>query len=523
MTDFVFSQLEDISNDTFAEFSPYSYEDTEWNSKYDNSSSANYFDKQGYESPQYNYDDNYGCPSSNNNNNGEMCMYDDDQEYYTSGHGSGEVIVPPEIKLKDIDLHDYHGRRIEHIRVIDIKLKLYEHFFGLEYVDSIVGKAVSQFFPHDITTVVRQCDRIGVFLQFRRGLTCRKFSDALFGGDLATAEQVYYNDSPFVHSMYVMLEFVDGNHINYVFDYLSTNERLRSNLRVVYHQWMLCALNCTDNDVHLISLSLSSQSSDNKHVSNAFNANNAALMDKNDVSSDDENESGNEEVDQDDEVNALANRIAETTISQEKTKKQQARRVLHSMPTTNVTWAKAANDNQQKSKQERVPRQVTKSQRDNRAVIAPDKIAMVLPPSFVTISQEIRDFAMSLLKEGKLLPFQISVGLCQTLSLAESAPSKNRAKSILYKMAQQSSPVQLSNMDLVARYILGQNVDSKASTAKKSQQQPPTITTKNTREERPKRPSSSPVPTLNNVEYGGSSPTKRHGSLKRSGDACILS
>ena len=138
-------------------------------------------------------------------------MYDDYSSYDNYQQSQQQMQqqqysqVPSEIRLKDIDLHDYNGRRIDHLRIVDIKLKLFHHFFGLEYNDSVFGKAVSQFFPTDIITVVRQCDRVGIFFQFRRFLTCRKFSDDLFSGvDAGNAEHMYYKDSPFVHCMYVV-------------------------------------------------------------------------------------------------------------------------------------------------------------------------------------------------------------------------------------------------------------------------------------------------------------------------------
>jgi hypothetical protein len=132
--------------------------------------------------------------------------YSQPQQPYASMQDSFASQIPSEIKLRDVILQDHNGQQLEHRRIADIKLKLVQSFFGLEYNDSFVGKAVSQFFPSDIITVVRQCDRIGIFIQFRRFLTCRKFNESVYvGGDQSDdSEHTYFKDSPFVQCMYMV-------------------------------------------------------------------------------------------------------------------------------------------------------------------------------------------------------------------------------------------------------------------------------------------------------------------------------
>lgn len=533
MTDFVFSQLEDISNDTFQEFSPYSYDgESEWNStgttQYYGSSPNTYCDSYsyGYESPQYNeYNTNdqmYDDYSSYDNYQQSQQQMQQQQQYSQ---------VPSEIRLKDIDLHDYNGRRIDHLRIVDIKLKLFHHFFGLEYNDSVFGKAVSQFFPTDIITVVRQCDRVGIFFQFRRFLTCRKFSDDLFSGvDAGNAEHMYYKDSPFVHCMYVMLEFVDGNHINNVFNYLSTNERINSNLKMVYNQWMFCAQTCTDNDVHLISLSISRDANGMKHVDSAFNPNTAAVVERPEETDDTSDDEGVEAITKGLE-NMLKVQPKQPIATTARTSPKSPRRLGEYSPTNpeerRVAWAQ---NNAQKAKTENQKTALPPRKKSlPSAIIAIDKIEAVLPPTFATIAQDVREFTLLLLKEGRLLPFQISVGLCQTLSIAETAQSKNRAKSILLKMSQQPNPVQLSNLSLVARYILGQKEplppvpQFKKSPATKPVQQ---IKDEKALPTPPPKRNSHPdvIKPPKNVEYGVPSPSSTTTKqLKGNETGCVIS
>ncbi len=224
-------------------------------------------------------------------------------------------------------------------------------------------------------------------------------------------------------------------HINHVFNYLLSNEHVNSNLKMIYNQWMFCSNICTASDVHLIYLSLSSvKRGDSKLLQDAVN-----------VSSENKRDDVCDLADQfDSAVSIKVN--AEPTQNSSHNQRQ-------------IGWARSAIINAHKSKN--TEENVNTSDDDksitymSNAVIAHDKIETVLPPVFATISKEVRDFALLLLKEGRLQIFQFSVLLCEALAIAETAQAKIRAKSVLYKLSQYPVPVQLSNASQVARYILG--------------------------------------------------------------------
>jgi hypothetical protein len=344
-----------------------------------------------------------------------------------------------------------------------------------------------------------------------------------------------------------MLEFVDTNHISTVFQYLVSNERINTNLKMVYDQWMFCAEMCTDSDVHIISLSLAKGGS-GKQMQNAYNVNNAAVMER--------PTEEDEETDETSEVDELSNALTTTcrvsaptdmfnaSLSTTPTRQTKRDVITASENERRIGWAKAAQDNQMKPKSERSVVSTRKKSVSSTSIIAPDKLEQVLPPSFKAISEDIRNFAMVLLKEGRLLPFQISVGLCETLAIAETPQAKIRAKSVLFKLSSQPTPVQLGNVHILARYILGQknnlppppkmsqNKTASSSdinnTNKKSSSLPPVPP--NLNQHRKSHPDILHPPK--NVEYGGAvSPKKtRHESLslgsntdKRSKESCVIS
>jgi len=78
----------------------------------------------------------------------------------------------------------------------------------------------------------------------------------------------------------------------------------------------------------------------------------------------------------------------------------------------------------------------------------------LLPPSFRFISPDLGDYILTLLRDEKLKPYQITVGFCGTLSIATSVESKLRARIVLLEMTK-NNDVQLKNLHCVARFILG--------------------------------------------------------------------
>lgn len=69
-------------------------------------------------------------------------------------------------------------------------------------------RSIIQFFPSDITVIVRQCDRIGIYFQFRKQLRARQIREDTQIGNFES-EDKFYTDSPFNSCLYLVIFVVD--------------------------------------------------------------------------------------------------------------------------------------------------------------------------------------------------------------------------------------------------------------------------------------------------------------------------
>lgn len=76
--------------------------------------------------------------------------------------------------LRYLDLLDYNGCELadERHRICNPRLLMLPRYFGLEFIDSVNGRSVVPFLSSDIVAVVRQNDRVALYIKFRRYLSC---------------------------------------------------------------------------------------------------------------------------------------------------------------------------------------------------------------------------------------------------------------------------------------------------------------------------------------------------------------
>jgi hypothetical protein len=444
MTDLIFSQLEEIGNDTFAQFNPYSLGcDTSNSNRFDDDMTM--YDQLASENSMSMYDYQY---SSN-----EYTGYDD-----FSRNQQPSSPIPDEIKLRGLNLQDQTGSEIENRRLQKVKLKLIPQFFGLEFDDSIKGRSVSQFFPTDIVSIVRQCDRVAIYFQFRKFLTARQWSDDLYTNN-ATSSNKYYKDTPFGNALFLMIELHDDSEVQAVFEYVGTNNNLAHSLRMVYAGWMYCASMCTASDVHILSCAMQQHiPMDQRGFQYGYNFKSASEL----VAEKEEQEFEREVVDilspkiiRFDDLEAEQKEVVETARTKMNSNALEIHKRTNSTP---YGWAKRSKQVQLQQKQScshSLP-SLSSLPKSSNLVIDPTKAKYVLPPAFYRIDDEIRTYAEDLLNKGLLLHFQFTVGFCETLQILHTPQSKERAKALLRKLIKH--PVQLRDVQAVARYLLGQNV-----------------------------------------------------------------
>jgi hypothetical protein len=68
----------------------------------------------------------------------------------------------------------------------------------------------------------------------------------------------------------------------------------------------------------------------------------------------------------------------------------------------------------------------------------------ISPPMHNLVHEDLKIFIQELLQQGRIQPWQITVGLCGALSIATSSDAKLRAKSVILHLASHSD-FQLSN------------------------------------------------------------------------------
>jgi hypothetical protein len=211
-------------------------------------------------------------------------------------------------------------------------------------------------------------------------------------------------DSPFSFSMFIMFEFKDHEVVDQIFDYISTNETLMNSLKVINESMMICSNICIDSDLNLLSLSFL--------------------------------DSENFNLKQSTKVNGI--------LENEETSNK------------NYKWAKKKKfiDNFEKNQKS--------------FLLKIEDFENILPPNFKNLNEDVKKFTEILLLNGKLLPFQLTVGLIGALSIAETIPSISRAKSLLYELTKHPS-TQLSNIHSIARYILGDKEKEKEDLKKEDE------------------------------------------------------
>ncbi|KAG2394239.1 hypothetical protein C9374_004003 [Naegleria lovaniensis] len=367
---------------------------------------------------------------------------------------------PPSIHgdliVKDLFVQDHTGKNIDSSALSNCVLKCHHQFFGIVFDDSFHGPSISQFYPTDIVTVVRQSDRIGVYVQFRRFLTCKtvctetlamryptmnehwsKYADEQSWSD---PRSHFYKDSPLSTCLYTMIEFYNEQQIQYLFAYLENNIRLLECLKMIYPQWMFCAHFCTSNDVQLIYLAVQNKQF-SKEVDQYVSVRASADTDSIDMSP-----------------------SASMDLESMKEEMANSKRLVPMSRTGFVPkWAKKANSTVQVGvlttlKQYHFKNRDGASSRNKASIIDFKKIELIVPPNFYSIALEVRNFCEELLISGRLLPYQLSVGLCNTLAIAQTEHAKMRAKQVIKALSKHPT-VQLRNMSAVARYIISSNLE----------------------------------------------------------------
>jgi len=267
-----------------------------------------------------------------------------------------------------------------------------------------------------------------------------------------------------------VLEFYSDSDVSNVFDYVTRTESLMNYLKVVYQSWMLCAHFCTQQDIFVMSAQLENTASTTKKR-HAANAQDCMVMKREDVS-DDEDDSDDKLAEntkrslkvvdllEDEAMSDAATFIQKTTVQIAKLDKLENIKASNSaIKTGTANWADTA-----KSKESTIKNAAnttvsasedaqTQQQQPASSLIDISKLNEMLPPAFIALPKDLQQFAVLLMTDGTLLPYQLTSGLCQTLSIAETEAAKKRAKSVLYKLSKVPA-VQLTNLSNVSRFIV---------------------------------------------------------------------
>ena len=524
MGDFIFDQLEDLANDTFAEFEPVGFPSSPYQNGGNMSTngsvpsspthqpnyySADYvsngsvddmgFDYEMDQSPtSFSYGSNAQQPSSPSNQSFDGYYHDSYQQSVDmySGHNYGmdsnisferkqvTPILPPPIQgdvvVKDLFLQDHTGKNIDSTAIKNCVLKCHTGFFGIVFDDSFHGPSISQFYPSDIVTVVRQCDRVGVYLQFRRFLTCKNIPENLIQSKFdpnsmddywtryadenmwSDSKSRFYKDSPLNTCLYILIEFYNDNQVQHLFNYIGNSLKLLECLKMVYPQWMYCAHFCTSNDVQLIYLAV-------------------------------QNKQFSKEIDNSVSVRASAGEITEDNAPSVFDVEKLSPSKIESRTGFIPKWAKKANSSVQvgvltTAKQYHFKNRQTKAPVSKHSTIDFKKIELVVPPNFYNMALEVRKFCEELLVSGRILPFQLTVGLCSTLAIAQTNEAKIRAQQILKTLSKHPN-VQLKNTSAIARYIISSSNESKTSSTSLEKTSPAVTSPKKIDDQQHKQPS----------------------------------
>lgn len=192
-----------------------------------------------------------------------------------------------------------------------------------------------------------------------------------------------------------MIQLKDSKFLAQIFQYVASNQELMRNLKIVYEGWFICAKFCTNQDIQSISLGI--------------------------------------------------DKISKPRVQQGTFVMKEKR---------GFKWA---NKLSEKIETEKEDIQNVSYQKEDTLDMT--RIHELLPSSYQFIHPDIQVFIEKLLQNQKLMPYQITYGLCGALSIATSTESKIRARSVLWQLTLHPNS-QLTNVHSVARYIMG-NVQEK--------------------------------------------------------------
>lgn len=100
----------------------------------------------------------------------------------------------------------------------------------------------------------------------------------------------------------------------------------------------------------------------------------------------------------------------------------------------------------------------------NSAILDSSKLLEVLPSAFVAMDRVLQAFALHLMEQGRLMPFQMTIGLCKALEVAHTDASRKRAMQLLYTLSKFPN-TQLTEMGNVGKWLLDVDNGCSSSTA----------------------------------------------------------
>eukprot|EP01080_Neovahlkampfia_damariscottae_P004205 gene4205-7542_t len=295
------------------------------------------------------------------------------------------------IPLVCVELYDFYGNKINDGRIFNPKLVLNENSFYLEFDDSFMGLSRTIFYGSEIISLCRQSDANGLYMK-----NSKQFN-------VKTSKGYFYKDSPFSTCLGLLFQFQNINDISTIFKKILKNLELMKHLRVIYNDWMICGQMCSDTEVKLISLSLQKPIINHK-------------------------------------------RIQEGTFVQQT--------IINNQPIINQNYSKEMKIHSS-SKINDIKNEQRKSLSNERIpeILDMSKLNLVLPLSYKLVHKEVKTEIEKLLKEKKILVYQISNGLCLALANAKSKESIIRACKVLKTLSSYPNH-QFTDINSIAKYII---------------------------------------------------------------------
>jgi hypothetical protein len=375
----------------------------------------------------------------------------------TTSHQTMFQQVQEMIKLNGFKLQDHVGCTLDDTGLTLPHLILHNDFFGVSYKDTDKKSIVcSRFHPSDIVAIVREGEK-AMYLKFCKPLSVQ-IQDA-------SQQLQYHNDSRLSKCLAMILFFYEPLHVAQVFDYISHNSLLMQWLRNYYPKVMLLSSHCTLNDVHLLCQEKQVPTIKLGQLQ-SINVQAACVLQR--------CEQENDQMEEEESI--VITKLNHISISEEKEEKSCTKKPsptkqaptlsfssistptqhqrAYSQPaaaSSRFTWAKtAALQLKDRPKSNSI---AETSSKHKSSTIDMKKIHLVLPPSFCNIDKDVQDFALTLLAQGKLFPYQITAGLCDAIAVVNTESGKMRARSILNKLSENPN-IQLCNVQNVGRFIL---------------------------------------------------------------------